>query len=158
LIYEEDYAGIDDKACTECLVTNDFYERHGSVFPTCDDATALICESFETCRSVCCYPKLNVCQEEVHDYYICIFGIVVAPENCVVPCEGSIPADNGGSNNGDDSIIEGDNGSNNGSGSNNGGKSNNGDVNSDATSDGSAAHAAVTFPGFILAILAGLLL
>jgi hypothetical protein len=96
LAYSEDYTAVNDVACTECFMNNNFF-NNVAAYDSCDVATSDICSYFTTCSNVC-YPKSNVCQQELYDFYVCVFGSALAPENCTVQCEGSSGNSNGSGN------------------------------------------------------------
>lgn len=93
LDYSEDYTAVDDAACTTCFTNNNFYDNV-EAYDTCAGATSEICSYFTMCHDVC-YPKINVCQQELYDYYVCVFAAALAPENCIVQCDGSSANGNG---------------------------------------------------------------
>jgi hypothetical protein len=131
LNFTEDYTSVDNAACNECFTNNNFYQNFAA-FDTCDGATGNICKYFTTCNDVC-YPKINACQQELYDYYVCVFGAAFAPKNCTVKCEGS-------------------SGNGNGSGSGSGGN------NTTGTSGVSVPTAITASSSIVLLVVAGLLL
>ena len=131
---------IDENACTECFINNDFFEQYDAT--SCDDATTEICTFFNMCLQEC-FPKNKVCSEEITAYYTCAFASTYAPESCMVTCEGMV---GGGGDGSDDSAIS--------SGDGEGSKSGDKDVDeqNDSTSAGSTINTLSTSAAALLVV------
>jgi hypothetical protein len=150
-LFESDYTGdtgtVDDVACTQCFADKNFFQQFDAT--SCTEANKEICSFFAECSDVC-FPEVNVCTEEVQAYYTCYFGLLFAPENCLVQCDGQ--GTGGGS--------EGGNGSGGGDvKSDEDAVNGNGDSKSDSTSDSSTSKMIkLSITGSTILLLAGLLL
>ena len=71
--------------CIACLTNNNFFDATTS---SCDATTNQVCEFLNICQDDC-LPTVNVCQKEYNAYNECFFGGVIAPDGCLVQCDGS---------------------------------------------------------------------
>ena len=107
--------------CIACLTNNNFFDATTS---SCDATTNQVCEFLNICQDDC-LPTVNVCQKEYNAYNECFFGGVIAPDGCLVQCDGS-------TSDGDSSATgesNGNGGSNANSGANNTGSSSSSSMN-----------------------------
>lgn len=139
---------IDESACTECFLNNNFFEQYDAT--NCDDATTEICKFYMECLEEC-FPKNTICSEELSAYYTCEAAKNYAPESCMVTCEGTV---GGVANGSDDSPID------SGDGEDNEVKDMDVDEQQDSTSAGSTTSAVVALSASAstLLVVAGLLL
>jgi hypothetical protein len=86
----------DTSACTTCFANNNFFNVYDVTKASCSNAKSEICEFLGKCRNDC-FPTVSVCQDEYDAYVECAFGIVYAPDGCLVQCDGTTSAGTGSS-------------------------------------------------------------